>query len=78
MEKEFLILDGATGELKRKFTLPDPYAHDCIIIANLRGRERPSHICFPPIELKTGMRREPGMTAKSCRVLRGVSSWCFI
>ncbi|MCD7750957.1 MAG: FG-GAP-like repeat-containing protein [Lachnospiraceae bacterium] len=44
MEKEFLILDGATGELKRKSALPDPYAHDCIIIANLRGGERPADI----------------------------------
>ncbi|MCI3923979.1 FG-GAP-like repeat-containing protein [Paenibacillus sp. TRM 82003] len=38
MEKRFLVLDGATGAVKRSYALPDPEAHDCIIIANLRGR----------------------------------------
>ncbi|WP_231735423.1 hypothetical protein [Gracilibacillus massiliensis] len=35
--KQFLILDGQTGEIKRSFSLPDDHAHDCIIIANLSG-----------------------------------------
>lgn len=35
---EFLVLDGMTGALKKSYPLPDPYAHDCIIIADLEGR----------------------------------------
>lgn len=37
MSKEFRILNGADGSLKRSFALPDPEAHDCIIVANLQG-----------------------------------------
>lgn len=37
MEKRFLILEGATGKVKKDYALPDPEAHDCIIIANLSG-----------------------------------------
>jgi outer membrane protein assembly factor BamB len=39
MDKRFLVLDGRTGETKRSFELPDYYAHDCLIIANLSGGE---------------------------------------
>lgn len=38
MNDEFCIFDGNTGTLKRKYPLPDPHAHDCIIIADLEGR----------------------------------------
>lgn len=44
MEKQFLILDGQTGETKKKYDLPHPEAHDCIIIANLTGGDRPQDI----------------------------------
>lgn len=37
MEDRFLILDGETGITKESYQLPDPHAHDCIIIANLTG-----------------------------------------
>ncbi|WP_256865546.1 FG-GAP-like repeat-containing protein [Paenibacillus sp. 32352] len=37
MDDRFHILDGRTGQSKRSFELPDPEAHDCIIIANLTG-----------------------------------------
>ncbi len=40
MNKKFLYLDGETGETKREFELPSDEAHDCIIIANLRGLDR--------------------------------------
>lgn len=39
MNKKFLILDGADGSVKNTYDLPDEYAHDCIIIANLSGNE---------------------------------------
>ena len=35
---EFCIFDGLNGNLKRKWQLPDPSAHDAIIIADLEGR----------------------------------------
>lgn len=38
MKKEFLILSGQDGTVKSRFALPDEMAHDCIIIANLRGQ----------------------------------------
>ncbi|OMF38349.1 hypothetical protein BK133_02175 [Paenibacillus sp. FSL H8-0548] len=37
MDSRFYILDGATGQTKAAYDLPDPHAHDCIIIANLTG-----------------------------------------
>jgi hypothetical protein len=44
MDDEFRIFDGATGQLTRSFALPHPEAHDTVIIANLRGRDRPRDI----------------------------------
>ncbi|NIK75268.1 outer membrane protein assembly factor BamB [Paenibacillus castaneae] len=44
MDDQFKIVDGATGEIKESYQLPDPHAHDCIIIANLSGNERASDI----------------------------------
>lgn len=44
MDKEFLVLDGKTGERKQTYRLPDPEAHDCIIIANLSGNKFPQDI----------------------------------
>lgn len=44
MNKEFLVLEGSTGRLKNKYDLPDPEAHDCIIIANLSGNPTPRDI----------------------------------
>lgn len=44
MNKKFLILDGMDGTVKKSFDLPGEEAHDCIIIANLQGKERPSDI----------------------------------
>ncbi len=44
MHKRFLILDGRTGRTKRSFPLPASEAHDCIIIANLRGLAYPQDI----------------------------------
>lgn len=37
MNKQFLILDGRTGEIKKRHNLPGEQAHDCIILANLTG-----------------------------------------
>jgi hypothetical protein len=44
MDGRFRVLDGETGAVKREHELPDPQAHDCIIIANLSGGERPTDI----------------------------------
>ncbi len=44
MGDRFIALDGRTGEEKRSYPLPGPHAHDCIIIANLSGKERASDI----------------------------------
>lgn len=44
MNKRFLILDGRDGSVKKDFALPDEWAHDCIIVANLTGGEYPSDI----------------------------------
>lgn len=38
------IFDGKTGALKREAPLPDQYAHDCIIIADLEGNGRAENI----------------------------------
>ncbi|HPX25341.1 MAG TPA: hypothetical protein PLG87_00935 [Treponemataceae bacterium] len=37
MNKKFRIFDGFSGTIKKEFELPDEYAHDCIIPANLCG-----------------------------------------
>jgi len=37
MDKELLVLNGHDGSVKRRLPLPAEYAHDCIIICNLRG-----------------------------------------
>ena len=44
MDGVFLVLDGANGEVKETHELPDPEAHDCIIVANLTGKDRPGDI----------------------------------
>lgn len=44
MNKRFLMLDGETGAIKKEYELPSNEAHDCIIIANLTGKERASDI----------------------------------
>ncbi|WP_364141410.1 FG-GAP-like repeat-containing protein [Paenibacillus sp. LPE1-1-1.1] len=44
MEDRFCILDGSTGKKKESHPLPDPHAHDCIIIANLTGGDRATDI----------------------------------
>ncbi len=44
MDNRFLILEGATGAVKEYHPLPSRYAHDCIMIANLSGKERPEDI----------------------------------
>jgi outer membrane protein assembly factor BamB len=44
MEKRFLILDGNTGEIKKSYELPSENAHDCILIANVSGKDRATDI----------------------------------
>lgn len=44
MDDQFHVIDGVTGEKKESYPLPDPHAHDCIIIANLSGGERATDI----------------------------------
>ncbi|MGM0879756.1 MAG: hypothetical protein ACQEXQ_01810 [Bacillota bacterium] len=44
MDDQFHVIDGATGKKKESYPLPDPHAHDCIIIANLSGGERATDI----------------------------------
>lgn len=39
MQDQFRILDGKTGILKQAYDLPDPDAHDCIVICNLTGSD---------------------------------------
>ncbi|APO45164.1 hypothetical protein BS614_14880 [Paenibacillus xylanexedens] len=39
MDKQFLVLDGRTGEIKETRDLPGDEAHDCIILANLTGNQ---------------------------------------
>lgn len=39
MDQAFFILEGSTGKVKRKLKLPSTHAHDCIIIANLTGKQ---------------------------------------
>ncbi|WP_307416935.1 hypothetical protein [Paenibacillus sp. W2I17] len=40
MDKQFLVLDGRTGEIKETRGLPGDEAHDCIILANLTGNQQ--------------------------------------
>lgn len=44
IDKRFMVLDGETGNVKKSYELPDPEAHDCIIIANLSGKKHASEI----------------------------------
>ncbi|MFC0214608.1 hypothetical protein ACFFK0_19570 [Paenibacillus chartarius] len=44
MAGRFHAIDGLTGQVKQTHELPDPHAHDCIVIANLSGKERASDI----------------------------------
>lgn len=44
MGDEFLVIDGRTGTAKARYDLPDPNAHDAIMIANFSGNSRPSDI----------------------------------
>ncbi len=37
MDSQLLVLDGRDGSVKASHALPDPHAHDCIIVANLTG-----------------------------------------
>ncbi|PJN51006.1 hypothetical protein PAEAM_50950 [Paenibacillus sp. GM1FR] len=40
MDKQFLVLDGRTGEIKETRDLPGDEAHDCIILTNLTGNQQ--------------------------------------
>lgn len=40
MNKQFLILDGRNGEIKKRHDLPGEQAHDCVILANLTGDQK--------------------------------------
>ena len=44
MNKRFTVLEGRTGRIKKDYPLPADEAHDCIIIANLTGVDRPGEI----------------------------------
>ncbi|SER42629.1 Outer membrane protein assembly factor BamB, contains PQQ-like beta-propeller repeat [Gracilibacillus ureilyticus] len=44
MDKAFFIIDGKTGEVKKQYELPNEFAHDCIVIANLTGNSYPRDI----------------------------------
>ncbi|MFW6279247.1 MAG: hypothetical protein ACOC2G_03560 [Bacillota bacterium] len=44
MEKEFIILEGQTGQVKNSYQLPGKEAHDCIIIANLTNSKKAQDI----------------------------------
>ncbi|MHA6531405.1 hypothetical protein [Paenibacillus sp. BAC0078] len=44
MDDKLQIVEGATGKIKAVHPLPAKEAHDCIIIANLSGEDRPSDI----------------------------------
>ncbi|WP_347836390.1 hypothetical protein [Gracilibacillus sp. JCM 18860] len=44
MKKSFFIIDGKTGEVKKKLPLPSEDAHDCIIITNISGNAFPNDI----------------------------------
>jgi hypothetical protein len=44
MADELLVLEGKTGKVEQRRSLPDPNAHDAIIIANLSGHARPDDV----------------------------------
>lgn len=44
MADQFRVLDSRTGGLKYAYDLPDPDAHDCIVICNLTGSDHPQDI----------------------------------
>jgi len=44
MDKRFKVFAGKTGELKAEYELPHEYAHDCIILANLSGEDKPKNV----------------------------------
>ncbi len=44
MDDELRFYEGKTGRLKAARPLPDPHAHDCIVIADLEGAGRPGNI----------------------------------
>ena len=37
VDKNIVVIDGRTGQIKRRKPVPAPEAHDCILIANLSG-----------------------------------------
>ncbi len=41
---EFIVLDGMSGNEKKRYPLPSPDAHDAIIIADLEGKGYPQNI----------------------------------
>jgi len=41
---EFIVLDGTSGSIKKKYPLPSPDACDAIIIADLEGKGYPNNI----------------------------------
>lgn len=44
MDGKLRVFDGKTGKEEYSFEYPSPNAHDCIIIANLTGKETPQDI----------------------------------
>ncbi len=44
MDHKFKVLEGTTGKLKKEYELPAEEAHDCIIIANLKGGPRAKEV----------------------------------
>ncbi|MCL2204193.1 MAG: hypothetical protein FWB88_09685 [Defluviitaleaceae bacterium] len=44
MEGKFRVLEGRSGRLKAEYDLPGEYAHDCIILANLDGADKPKNV----------------------------------
>lgn len=44
MADRLVVLDGRTGETELSHELPDPDAHDAILIANLTGNARPADL----------------------------------
>ncbi|MCL6633150.1 MAG: hypothetical protein K6T63_11020 [Alicyclobacillus herbarius] len=44
MNDQFHIIDGPNGAIKATYPLPEPEAHDCIIIANLTGNDAAKEI----------------------------------
>ena len=44
MDKKFKVFEGKSGRLKAEYPLPDEHAHDCIILANLSGADKPKNV----------------------------------